>query len=57
MNKPRLYFVRYPKTYFVFYPKMKRGFLRVSPMRHRSTKTIELWTYAHALAREMNRRP
>ena len=47
MNKPRLYFVRYPK--------LGRGFWRVSPMPHRSTKTLDRWTYAHALAREMNR--
>ena len=45
-----------PKLYFVFYPKMKRGFWRVSPMPQRSTKTLDRWTYAHALAREMNRK-
>lgn len=44
-----------PKLFFTFYPKMKRGFWRVSPMPNRTTKTLERWTFAHNMAREMNR--
>jgi hypothetical protein len=44
-----------PKLYFVFYPKMGRGFWRVSPMPHRSLRTLALWTFAHQIARDANR--
>lgn len=46
-EKPRLYWTRCPK--------LKRGFWRVSPMpKLRSQTTLDLWAYAHNMAREMN---
>lgn len=43
-----------PRIYWTYYPKLKRDYWRVSEMPNRSTTTLDLWTYAHNMAREMN---
>jgi len=44
-----------PRVYWVYYSKLKRHFWRVSRMPLiRTTKVLDLWTYAHNMAREMN---
>jgi len=44
-----------PRIYWTYYPKSKRGYWRVSAQpKLRTQNTLDLWTYAYNMAREMN---